>query len=337
MTGRRGRPRPPAPLHMVATRELTAVMRQLRIACGDSTDDTVEILNQAIIDLYPDASPTPRRAGRSSIPHIVSSGYILRLERGYHAMLRVPAWLASSGHSRTREAYGSRVAPWLVRAYDVAFGADGYLLDTFEWAVALNADQQHNPPRTTRNLPQYVPPGREMEYLSRSLGGLGSLPPAARAVLRQHANLLRARHDRPTDPPTWRPSKHDGSGSRGDGDETVPEGTLAHPGDHLTVRWVLHNTGGVPWRDRLLYRVGDAGIGIRTEPFIPISDTPPASAADVSCVLRAPERPGTYRACLKMGWPDGTYCYPNTLLGVIVTLIVPPADLAGGHHPWSIA
>lgn len=331
--GKAGRPRPPAPLHMVATRELTAVMRQLRVASGDSTRDTADIVNQAILDLYPDAGPEPQRIGRASTPHTISGGYLLRLERGYHAMLRVPSWLADSGHGRTREAYGSRVPPWLVRAYDLAFAADGYLIDTYEWAAALQADQQHNPPRTTRYLPQHLTLGREEEFLSR---GLVPLSPLARNVIREHAELLRIRHDRSSET-AWRPSRDDGSGSHGDGEEAVPEGTIASPSESLTIRWVLHNTGSVPWRDRLLYRVGDARTGILTPPFVPIPDTMPGEAAEIWCALRAPDRAGTYRACLKMGWPDGTYCFPNTLLGVIVTLIVPPADLADCREPWSMA
>ncbi|MFC4853001.1 hypothetical protein [Actinophytocola glycyrrhizae] len=47
----------------------------------------------------------------------------------------------------------------VVRAYDVAFGADGYLVDMYGWTVTLLADHEHNPPSLTRHLPAHVPDG----------------------------------------------------------------------------------------------------------------------------------------------------------------------------------
>jgi hypothetical protein len=57
------------------------------------------------------------------------------------------------------------------------------------------------------------------------------------------------------------------------------------------------------------------------------ADVDPGGRVELRVPLRAPRRPGTYRACLKMGWPNGVYCFPSTLVGVIVTVIVPAADL----------
>jgi hypothetical protein len=37
---------------------------------------------------------------------------------------------------------------------------------------------------------------------------------------------------------------------------------------------------------------------------------------------------------MKMGWPDGTYCFPNTLVGVILTVIVPDDTLGEVFQPW---
>jgi hypothetical protein len=130
------------------------------------------------------------------------------------------------------------------------------------------------------------------------------------------------------------PSAQDRSGTLGEGDEELPEGNLVPPGGHLVACWVLHNTGKLPWRDRLLYRVGDTSAGIRTPPFVIVPDTDPGQTAELRCPLRAPRRSGTYRVCLKMGWPNGVYCFPSTMVGLIATLIVPPEDLIDPLTEW---
>lgn len=333
----RGRPRAALPLHMVVSRELTAAMRQLRVANGDHTAQTVEILNQAITDLYPDATEQRTDYGRRSVPHLVSERYVLRVERGHHARLPVPPWLRSSRDLDPAVVSGSRVPPWLVRAYDMAFGADGYLVDMFDWASALLADHEHNPPRLTRHLPAHAAPGHEYDYLAAGFvdeQAPTAIDPAVQALLAEQAGQLITRGDHASGAPQWMPSSQDGSGSLGDGEEELPEGTLVPPGGQLVARWVLHNTGKVPWRDRLLYRVGATTEGIRTPPFVIVPDTDPGQTAELRCPLRAPHRSGTYRVCLKMGWPNGVYCFPSTLLGLIVTLIVPPDDLMDPAADW---
>lgn len=107
-----------------------------------------------------------------------------------------------------------------------------------------------------------------------------------------------------------------------------------HPGEFLVMRWVLHNTGRVPWRLRYLFRIGMSPDAAVTPRLLAIPDTEPGGTADIRCPVRAPLRPGTYRLCMKMGWPDGTYCFPNTMLGVILSLVVPPADVVGWDVPW---
>lgn len=331
----RGRPRPPLPVHMVVTRELSSAMRQLRVANGDHTAFTVDILNQTITDLYPAATADRTDYGKRSTPHLVSERYVLRVERGHHARLPVPGWLRARAVGDPTVVYGSRVPAWLVRAYDVAFGADGYLIDMFEWASTLVADHEHDPPRLTRNLPAHVPRGQEYNHLAADFPDAGTpVDDEIRSVLADEARTLTVRRDHPVDETRWQPSARDGSGSLGDGEEDLPEGTVLEPGARVIARWVLHNTGTVPWRDRLLYRVGPAATGIRTPPFVTVPDTAASETALVQCPLRVPDRPGTYRLCLKMGWPNGVYCFPSTLVGLIVTVIVPPADLLDADRDW---
>lgn len=331
MTRWQGRALGEAPVHQVVTRELTGAMRQIRAATGDTLKASAEVLNRTLAVLYPQtAGGVPSRGGRHSAPHPVTEDYLSNVERGNNARLALPQWLRNAGVSdRAEAAYGSRVRPWLVRAYDVAFGADGYLIDMYAWATALRADHDHDPPRMTKYLPAHIAPGDEYAYLSEGLTGA---PPDMRAILQEHARVLRERGG--GDASTWHPNKRDGSGSRGDGEEANPEGVLVRPGEYRIARWVLHNTGKVPWRDRLLYRIGPAGTGVVSSRFLPIPDAGPGGNVTITWVVRAPSRPGTYRMCLKAGWPDGVYCFPSTLVGLIFTMIVPPDDLRDAHTIW---
>src|SRR5262249_38708506 len=94
----------------------------------------------------------------------------------------------------------------------------------------------------------------------------------------------------------------------------------------------LINAGTVPWQDRVLVPLGpyaddlDGRPGIRSLRYVPIGAADPGQEIDIMCPLRMPEQPGTYRLCLKAAWPDGTFCFPHTFLGVVVMAVVPPRD-----------
>ncbi|SDD36896.1 NBR1-Ig-like domain-containing protein [Actinokineospora iranica] len=329
----RGRPPAPAPVHVLANRELSVAMRQLRMAVGINLGETVAILNETIDDLYADVRDAPTPGGRvPSTPHRVTGDYVRRVERGDHGRFdlgTLPAWARRSEVEKNR-LNASRVPAWLVRAYDVAFGADGFLVDMHTWSVALQADQLRDLPRRLRDLPGHVPPGGEYEFLVRDLGELDE---QARDLLRAQAGELAALRDRQPGGASWLPFAKDASLNAGEAEE--PEGMLVAPGSLVTTHFVLRNAGTVPWRDRLLYRVGDTATGIASPPLVPVPDTEPgADTAEIGYVLRAPTTPGTYRVCVKMGWPDGTYCFPTTLLGLVTTLVVPPADIIDPYREW---
>jgi len=327
----RGRPRPRAGRHFVVSRELTGAMRQLRLAGGENTEGTVEILNHAIAELYPEVTAASRSITRgTSTPRLVSPAYVQRLEQGFHSSMRVPEWLQSADLENKSAVRASKVPSWLVRAYDLAFGADGYLVDMYTWAEALSADHRSNPPRRTTHLPGAVPPGTELEYLS---DGFGDPPPEIRTVLHECAEHLARRRPRMS-VRRHSPADGDSSTTYGERDALHPEGTLVEPGGYVLAGWILHNTGKVPWRDRYVYRVGEPTTGITAPSLLALPDTDLGGVIEIRCPVRAPSRPGTYRLCLKMGWEDGTYCYPATLLGVILTFIVPPADIRDWHLPW---
>lgn len=312
-------------------------MRQLRQAAGVDLAESVEILNETIHELYADVRPAPvpteERRSRERSPAVqeVTSTSLSGVERGTYGRIEQLKWVADLKQLKGR-ANASRVPAWLVRAYDVAFGADGFLVDMYPWSVALQGEQLRDRPRRVRDLPARVPADREYTFLTRDLGEPDD---PQRLLLQAQASQLAGLAQRQrTRPQVWTPLPEDASGFLGEAENEAPEGTIAAPGSMLVARFVLHNVGSVPWHDRLLYRVGFSSIGLASSPLVPIPDTEPGAAADIRCVLRAPLTPGTYRACFKMGWPDGTYCFPTTLLGVLMTVVVPPADIADPYPEW---
>jgi hypothetical protein len=181
--------------YLLAMRELASAMRQIRAATGDTHGLSAEVLNDVLRQLYPaiDDDPTAARGGRYSQPHLVTSGYLSNVERGTNAIITVPDWARRNGtDEQAAQARAGQVRPWLVEAYDAAFGADGFLIDMYTWTIALQADYQQNPPRCTRDLPANVPAGEEYAYLSAGLTGLADAPDAVREVLHTHAELYEA-------------------------------------------------------------------------------------------------------------------------------------------------
>jgi hypothetical protein len=307
-------------------------MRQLRIAAGDDLASAVTILNEAILSLYPDATPADVGTEGRVRPHLVTESYLRTVEKGHHSRLdlyRLPRWLDVAQVGDKTRLYASRVPEWLVRSYDLAFCADGYLVDMFAWSSALLPDQLRDVPRRLRDLPAHIPQGREYGFFAEHFADTDHRIHALLATQAELTIDLRCRQPDPDVP--WQPSSGDESSS----DDETPEGQLVAPDGQFVAAWVLHNTGSTPWRDRVLYRVGAYAGGVRTPPFVVVPDTEPGSTVRIECPMRAPATSGTYRACLKMGWPDGTYCFPSTLLGLFVTLIVPPEDLADPMAEWA--
>lgn len=322
----RGRPRKAVPLHLVVMRELSNAMRQTRVASGvEQLDAARDLLNEAIAQLYPAASASGRTGpGKRSGPHLVMTKYVSDVERGNTSKNEVAPWLAGLAGISADRVRSSRIPGWLVRAYDLAFMADGYLVDMYAWAVAVDRDHRRDPPRLARPLAATLDTAPPL---------LAGAPPEAAAVLTAHRSALVELANQARSP-AWLPTDGDRSVSFGEGDAEHPEGLLVHPGEYRMPRWVLHNIGTVPWIDRVLYRIGASPAGIASPAAVPIPATEPGGVAELTVPIRSPQRPGTYRICLKMGWPDGTYCFPTTLVGVILTVIVPDETLGEVYQPW---
>jgi Ig-like domain-containing protein len=322
---RRGRPRKSVPLHLVVMRELSNAMRQARVSAGlERLDAAREVVNDAIRDLYPEATERVRTGrGQPSGAHLVTTKYISDVERGNTSKSETPAWLSGLEGIDAERLRGSRVPAWLVRAYDLAFLADGYLIDLYAWAVATDRDHRSDPPRLARALDG---------LLAASSFDLPDQPAEVAAVV--DADRVALARLAAVPPGDWLPADGDRSAAFGDGEEDNPEGVLLRPGEYRLPRWVMRNTGDVAWADRVLYRVGATPAGIASPVAVPVPPASPGDTVELTVPVRAPDRAGTYRMCLKMGWPDGTYCFPNTLVGLILTVVVPDPALPAVYDPW---
>lgn len=102
-----------------------------------------------------------------------------------------------------------------------------------------------------------------------------------------------------------------------------PAGSLVAANTAVQVQWTLTNTGSVPWRGRLLRRVGaHAGVrAIGSTVLTPIPDTEPGSVVEVGCALLAPKMPGTAVAYWQMVDPNGMLCFPGSNLMSVLLVV----------------
>lgn len=317
---------------MLPMRELGHAMEQIRNSCGfHRAALAIERINQAVIELYPDADGQPARAGPVSVPRLLlpDDDLLYEVEQGKGDRPRDQRhWLRTDDLSE-RQLRANRVPEWLVCAYDRAFHADGYLVDFYHWATAADAAHRSLPPRSAAVAA--IPCSEIRELMFRGFDGVA---PEVQALLDAHVTELEQRADSRVSIADDDPLGENFGGIElvDDGSAACPEGLVLLPGQTLIIRWVFRNAGMAPWHDRVLVRVGYHGI--TTPRFVPVPDTEPMATAELACPVRAPVSCGTYRACLKMAWSDGTWCAPTTLVGVLITIIVPPGELTSGWRLW---
>ena len=87
-------------------------------------------------------------------------------------------------------------------------------------------------------------------------------------------------------------------------DVTIPDGTLAAPGETLDKRWEVENSGTCNWNNR--YSIGlIAGPGMG----VPVQQALVPALAGTQTIIRmifiAPEEPGNYRSAWQVYDPDG--------------------------------
>jgi hypothetical protein len=319
-------------------RQLGYAMEQTRNAVGLRLEP-LEVLNRAIGTLYPDVlNRRGGRAGPVSVPRLMRTTDLLdEAEQGKREDARDRRrWLTSDPSLSAAQMRSNPIPPWLVRAYDLAFCADGYLVDLYRWAWAVDMAQAQVPPRLTATPPDQVPAGDLKTVLTEHFSDSDSDADLSAHLSAYEAELARrARRRTSTPDPPWTPDPVDESVIEDDGTLHFPEGLVLLPGQTRIIQWRFRNIGRLAWRDRVLARIGVEGL--LTPPFVPIPPTDPGGTCIVTCPIRAPRQSGTYRACFKMAWPDGVLCYPTTLIGALATVIVPPAELVEGWHTWSRA
>lgn len=332
-----GRPRRRRPDPLLPMRQLGYAMEQIRNAVGLRLDP-LEFMNRAIIELYPEVEN--RRSGRAgpvSVPRLLRSPHLLdEAEQGKYERVRDQRrWLQADPEISANQVRSNPIPAWLVRAYDVAFGADGYLVDFYRWAVAADAAQTQVPPRLTTIALPAVPTDKLRDLMFEHFAGV---PADIGEVIEGYVDEL-ARLAPGTaggGDPAWVPQAMDKSVIEDDGTRDFPEGTILRAHETKVISWTFRNIGSIAWSDRLLARVGqDLTGGLRTPPFVPIPATGAGETCVVTCPIRAPAEPGTYRACFKMAWPDGTLCYPTTLIGALASVIVPPAEMSQSWRSWT--
>lgn len=96
-------------------------------------------------------------------------------------------------------------------------------------------------------------------------------------------------------------------------DETVPHGTLMHPGEIFEKTWIIRNVGTVTWHGRRLERQGPiTGPGLITSPrYIPIDDTRAGETVRIQTLLKAPTYDCSSIAYFKMVDADGLLSFPD--------------------------
>jgi len=105
---------------------------------------------------------------------------------------------------------------------------------------------------------------------------------------------------------------------------SVPAGAMVDPGAELKVQWVLRNAGVVPWRQRMLRRLG-ATSGVRLIESAPVVEVPavdPGQEVSVDCVVKAPHRSGAVVAHWHIVRADLSACFPLAEV-VSILLLVP--------------
>lgn len=103
-------------------------------------------------------------------------------------------------------------------------------------------------------------------------------------------------------------------------DETLPDGAVVHPGTVLLKTWRLRNSGLCPWpkNAKLIFLRGDPELCAGVEEFDVPSPVKPLAHADVTAVLHAPTKPGTYSAWFQLSDQNREVFGPRVWVKIVV-------------------
>lgn len=132
-----------------------------------------------------------------------------------------------------------------------------------------------------------------------------------------------------------------GDRSRFEGDVTIPDGMLMRPAELFVKVWRITNAGSVPWRGRVVRRVGAlTGAGRLVSSFeTAVPDADPGDSINIVVPLRAPRLDASPEARFFMHESDGRLCYPDRYAeGLVCSITVrgaaPPLDEDDAGFSW---
>lgn len=101
-------------------------------------------------------------------------------------------------------------------------------------------------------------------------------------------------------------------------DLTLPDGSVAAPGEELDKRWRVENSGTCNWDlNYRLAHIGGSQLGIATEQALYPARS--GTQADLQLVFTAPDESGTYRSAWQAQDPNGKAFGDQIFIEIVVT------------------
>jgi len=121
--------------------------------------------------------------------------------------------------------------------------------------------------------------------------------------------------------------------------EEPPDGTMIACGARFTKRWMIRNSGTVPWRGRRLRRIGPTtGPWTLTSPrFTSVADAGPGEEIAISVELKSPQMETAAYAQWKMVDDDDLLYFPDRYSVGLGLYVLVGHDTEGvGHTPGDV-
>jgi len=136
----------------------------------------------------------------------------------------------------------------------------------------------------------------------------------------------------PTATPTLMTTPTPGSAMCFMSDITMPENSLAEPGQLFTKTWRVRNCGTTAWGTDVTLRFVE-GDQMGAPDSVPVADVAPGQSIDISVKMVAPTKPGTYRADWRLQLADGSWLGDPVW---VVVLVASPDPIPAGQEGSSI-
>ncbi len=107
------------------------------------------------------------------------------------------------------------------------------------------------------------------------------------------------------------------------GDATIPDGTVAGPGETLLKAWRVRNSGTCPWTESTVLRFAN-GTQMSNVSDLGIPTADPGEVIEITLTLTAPSEPGRYRGDWQLCADDDTCFGPHLYAEILVDATVEP-------------